>query len=492
MFDSQKLDAYFDEKDTANTRAKSVRMSNSSWRRLIKIMLPCVAAMLVGLMIVIPNIKKNIDLTDTITMPRKNEMEQLHIEQTVFNITDSKNRVNKIVADNVDEIEADSQRYKIINPKATVPTDNGKMVITSKIGWFNQQTNVLDLEDNVNAVIDDNTVVQTATASYNFDTAKGWGKQDVNAKGDWGTMRAQAFEYDKNKELLILKGKHRIETTRGILIGDKETRIYRLENKTVTVGRAEITQAEKKLQADKIVAYFSDKGKKELLKAEAYGNVLITTPKEKISGEEGYYSAEDGKIEMFAASKKASQPKNFVEVQQNDRIMHARRVVLYLSDDGKNEIKRAEAFGDVKIITQNEIISGGEGYYMPQTGKIELYGTAKNLQQQKGIVEIIQGENALHAKRVEVFLDKQNQIKNAHAFDSVEVITPKGFAWGDKGVYNPAEKKVELFDNVRLEQSGNYIVGAHAETDLETSVSRITGNEASGGRISGTFYKKRK
>lgn len=492
MFDSQKIDAYFDDKEAISTRNKRVHISDFALRRLIKIMLPCIAALLIGLMIIIPNIKKNVDLTDTITLPRKNEMEQLHIEKTVFNITDSKNRVNNIVAENVDELEAGSQRYKIMNPKATIPTDKGKIVITSKFGWFNQQTNVLELKEGVKAVIDDNTIVRTASAFYDFEKAKGWGKSSVTAKGDWGTMQAEAFEYDKNKEILILKGKHRVDATRGTLTGTKETRIYRLENKTVTTGLAEITQAEKKLYADKIVAYFSKKGKKELEKAEAYGNVRISTLKDKISGGEGYYSAKEGKVEMFADSKNTTHPKNFVKVQQNDRTLQAWRVVIFLSADGRNEIERAEAFHNVKITTPNERIVGGEGYYLPKAGKIELYGTSKNTWRQPGIVEIIQGENALHAKRVDVFLDAQNQIKNAQAFENVEVVTPKGFAWADKGVYNPADKKVELFNNVRLEQSGNYITGAHAETDLETSVSRITGDETSGGRISGTFYRKRK
>ena len=491
MFDSQKIDAYFDGKPSDNVRT-TPKMDDTAWRRLIKIALPCVAAALLGLMLVIPSIKKSVDLTDTVTLPRKNELEQLHIEQTVFNITDNKNRVNKIVAENVDEIESDSDRYKIIKPEGTIPTDSGTIKVTSEFGWFNQKTNLLELENNVRAVIDENTVVQTAKAYYNFDRAKGWGNVPVQAQGDWGTMKAEAFEYDKTKEKLTLKGKHRVDTARGILTGKKETQIFRLENKSITVGNATITQNEKTLYADKIVAYFSDSAKKELVRAEAYGHVRIVSPNEKITGGEGYYSAQEGKIEMFADSKQKMLQAGTVEVQQNDRVLRAQRVVLYLSENGKNEIKRAEAFGNVKIVTPDEIITSGEGYYTVQAGKIELYGSSRNASEQKGIVEIVQEENVLHAQRVTAFLNAQNQIKNAHAFGNVEVITPKGFAWGDRGEYNPAENKVELFDNVRLEQNGNFIIGAHAVTDLETSVSRITGDETTNGRISGTFYKKRK
>jgi hypothetical protein len=50
---------------------------------------------------------------------------------------------------------------------------------------------------------------------------------------------------------------------------------------------------------------------------------------------------------------------------------------------------------------------------------------------------------------------------------------------------------VELWDNVEISQDGNFVRGGHAETDLKTSVSRITGKQK-GERISGTLYKKRK
>lgn len=492
MFDSRKIDAYFDDKSSVSRRADYYEPRSFAWRRLIKIALPCVAAALLGLMVVMPNIKKSVDLTDTVTLPRKNEMEQLHIEQTVFNITDSKNRVNKIVADNVDETDNDTSRYKIINPQGTIPTDSGNVVITSNVGWFDQQKNVLELEDDVKALLDDGTVVRTTAVVYDFDKEKGRGNSAVRAEGNWGTMNAESFDYDKSKEKLTLKGKHRVDSTRGTLTGDKETQIYRAENKTITIGNAVITQGERTLRADKIVAYFSDSSKKELVAAEAYGNVYIDTPREKISGGEGYYSAADGKIEMYAVGKNKPQAKELVNVRQNDRTLRAQKIVLYLSKDGKNELERAEAFHDVKIVTPNEMITGGEGYYTVKAGQIELYGTAKDVQAQKGIVEIVQGENVLHARHIKVFLDSKNQIRNAHAFGGVEVITPKGIAWGDRGVYNPEGNKVELFDNVRLEQNGNFIVGAHAETDLTTSVSRITGNESTAGRISGTFYKKRK
>ena len=78
------------------------------------------------------------------------------------------------------------------------------------------------------------------------------------------------------------------------------------------------------------------------------------------------------------------------------------------------------------------------------------------------------------------------------ALQNVVVKTPKGTASGNKGIYNPRTKLVELLGDVRIEQDGNFVVGQRAETDLNTSVSRLKGGEKTGGRISGIFYNKRK
>lgn len=487
MVDSNKLDTFFDNRQQFEAEKYAQPKRSVAWRRLFKITLPCIAAALLGLMVVMPNIKKSVEIKSDVTVPRKGEMEKLHIEQTEFNTVDSKNRVNKIVADHVDEIKAGSQKYKIRNPKGKIPTDNGFVDITSKTGYFNQKNNVLHLVEDVKAVIENDTVVTTTKATYDFNKEKGWGKEAVKAKGSWGTMDAEAFTYDKVAEILVLKGKNKINSTRGIMTADKETRVYQKENKTVSLGNAHIIRDQSNLYADKIIGWFGKNSKKDLERAEAYGNVVIQTPKETIKGGEGYYYANEGKIEMFADTKTAKNPRNLVSVKQGENTLQAKQVTVFVSKDGKNEVQKVVATGKVVVKTPEETISGEKGIYEPRQNKVEMFGSGVP-------VEIVQGENTLHAQKVEALLSKgsKQEIEQAIAIGEVEVLTPKGSAWGDKGIYNPQEHKVELFENVRIEQDGNFIIGAHAETDLETSVSRISGDDTTNGRISGTFYKKRK
>ena len=381
MFDSRKIDSYFEENHPQRRLETDNTPPQSKWLRFIKLFAPCFAALLVGLMVVIPNIKKSVDLNSDVTIPRKNEIEKLHIEDTVFNYVDNKNRVNTVWADSVDEVETGSQKVKIVNPRGYVPLDNGEININSQNGYFTRDTNVLELEDNVSAVINGKTMVTTQKATYDFKKEYGFGDMPVNAVGDWGTLQAKAFTFNKKRNQLNLKGYNQITTDKGILTAEKETRIYRNENKSVSYGNATIRQAKNSMRADKIVAYFSDKGKKQIKKLEAYGKAVITME-----------------------------------------------------------------------------------------------------------------DKTLLADKVEVFfiLNAKNEIKTAYAYGNVQVITPKGTARGKRGVYSPQSQRVDLYDDVVLEQNGNFIKGTHAHTDLTTSVSRITASEKSGGRISGIFYKRKK
>ena len=81
MFDSRKIDAYFNDPDSLNRpKTAPAKPAISGWQRFVKLGFPCLAAALIGVVMVLPNIKKSVDLQNNVTMPRKNEMEKLHVE----------------------------------------------------------------------------------------------------------------------------------------------------------------------------------------------------------------------------------------------------------------------------------------------------------------------------------------------------------------------------------------------------------------------------
>jgi hypothetical protein len=60
MVDSRKIDAYFDNETAFDMPKKSVKQISvlSRWQRFVKLVFPCFAALLLGIMVVLPNIKK--------------------------------------------------------------------------------------------------------------------------------------------------------------------------------------------------------------------------------------------------------------------------------------------------------------------------------------------------------------------------------------------------------------------------------------------------
>lgn len=420
MFDSRKIDAFFDGEKQLKWQIEDNKPHISRWARFVKLGFPCIAALLFGLMVIMPNIKKSADLRDNITLPRKSELEKLHMEETVFSSVDNQNRVNKVVADSVDEVEPGSQKVKFINPNGEIPTDDGTIKIVSEYGYFTQNDNILELYEKVHAVINDDTTVDTVEAVYDFNSEFGYGKKPIKAVGSWGTLTAPEFTYDKKNDLLTLVGDNVITTQRGILTAQKETRFYQKENKVVSEGNAVLKQDSKVIRADKVTSYFSDTAHKELKQVTACGHVMIDTMNETAHGAYGYYDVQNGKIKLFSSNAECDFTSPQVSIKQGDNLLSANHIIAYMSVGAKKELQRVEAFGDVVVTTQ------------------------------------------------------------------------KGSAKGKRGVYDPQKNIVELFDDVHIEQNGNFIDGAHAETNLNTSVSRIKGDEKTGGRISGIFYKKGK
>ena len=61
-----------------------------------------------------------------------------------------------------------------------------------------------------------------------------------------------------------------------------------------------------------------------------------------------------------------------------------------------------------------------------------------------------------------------------------------------RGTYLAQAGKINLFDDVVINQNGNILKGSRAETDLNTGISKILSGSSSKGRVSGVFKEKKK
>ena len=130
------------------------------------------------------------------------------MENTVFYITDKHNKVNNFTAKNVDETEPVSKRVKLIDPDGVLTSEDGSWInIKSPVGYFNQNTNVLDLINQVDVFYSDGMTARTEEATFDFKAGKGWGDKEVTYEGGFGTLQSQGSAVYTEIGLLIFTGK---------------------------------------------------------------------------------------------------------------------------------------------------------------------------------------------------------------------------------------------------------------------------------------------
>ena len=211
MVDYNKLDSFFSgnipptQKDGATRHTKVVRRT--------KLILPCIAAALLSLLFIIPTLKKDLSkFAIDITRPKAGELEKLHVENTIFFITDKDNKVHNFTADNIDETEPQSKLVKIANPKGMLPiNEKAWFDVKSPTGYYNQEENTLTLADNVKIVYSEGMNIDASDITYNFKDFKGYSEKPVKADGFLGKLNAQGLEFNSKTEILIFKGKTNIK-----------------------------------------------------------------------------------------------------------------------------------------------------------------------------------------------------------------------------------------------------------------------------------------
>ena len=131
-----------------------------------------------------------------------------------------------------------------------------------------------------------------------------------------GNDRAEADRavYDLDRRVLVLTGRALSLTNGADRVTARDVLEYWAETRmAVARGDAVVTSEDRRLEADTVVAYFLEegaaagvrpaapgpRGANRLDRAEAFGNVRITTASEVVRGERGVYTPGDGLARVF-------------------------------------------------------------------------------------------------------------------------------------------------------------------------------------------------
>ena len=324
MVDVHKIDEFFNGKRPFAEKKEKKQNAKVKFLRMLKLIMPAFAAVIIGFIMVFPSLKKESVLIKTdITIPKEGELEKLHIEKTSFSVTNEDNQISKFTADSLEEVEAGSKLVKIINPKGMLPANKkGDMLhLVAQIGYYNQNEANIKVEEDVKVTYADGSTVLTQSGEYDFNKSFGFGNDDIYAYGSWGKLWAQGFEYYQKDELLILNGNSKVINENRVLTATDKIKYYRLDNKLEAIGDVKVETAGNVLFADKMTAnIISDNKKLNIKKVEAFANVKVVTKDGVAKGDYAVYEPDKNQIELI----------NNVSIEKDGNIIYGQRAITNL------------------------------------------------------------------------------------------------------------------------------------------------------------------
>ncbi len=226
MVDIKEIDSLFAEEAQKKQEKETQNYINrhTRWVKHAKLILPSCAAVFVALILIFPKIKDDgKSFLFDITLPKKGELEKLHIEDTELNITDKNNRVHNFTAKNIDETSPGSKIIKLTFPDGIMPlSDTDWISIKAPVGFYNQNTNIIDLKEDVQVFHSMGINMQTNDVTYNFKTGIVQSNSPIKGDGEMGELTSEGVEFDNNSGIITFKGKTFIKLQEDFLKGKKD------------------------------------------------------------------------------------------------------------------------------------------------------------------------------------------------------------------------------------------------------------------------------
>ena len=173
---------------------------------LMKVMLPAVAAALLGLLVVWPKLKPvddkfrlafanfNLKAVDTLSMLKPR-----------FYGTDEKNMPFTVTADVATQVDPQAMVVSMENPVADLTQKDGTgVIINSDVGFYRQKDDTLDLMGHVDVFQESGYEVHTDSARVQVDEGNATGDDPTHGQGPAGTIEGEGFRlWDRGRTIMV-------------------------------------------------------------------------------------------------------------------------------------------------------------------------------------------------------------------------------------------------------------------------------------------------
>jgi len=176
--------------------------------RLLKLVLPSLAAILIGVVAVWPQIRADRDkLPLAAAEVSPEEIENLAMINARFMGIDGRNQPFTVTAEMAREITPESQQVRLTALKADITLKDGTwLALTADHGIFNQVEQTVELDGHVNMFHDAGYEFETTTAFVDLTQGAAFGFEPIDGQGPFGTVAAEGFQVFDEGERIVFTG----------------------------------------------------------------------------------------------------------------------------------------------------------------------------------------------------------------------------------------------------------------------------------------------
>lgn len=228
------------------------------------------------------------------------------------------------------------------------------------------------------------------------------------------------------------------------ITAEEKVEWHQKEQKIVAVGDAVATKEDMSIRADRLIGYYagrtnSTKGKSAITKVEARGKVVMKSPRASAFGNTMDYdliqdvvilrgnparietetesvTAKDN-ITYYPQEQKAVAFGNVEAVDKEGNHLYSDKMIAFFkksaasdknSETQNMELEKVEIYGNVKIVTEDAVVTADKGLYLPQTGKVRLFDNIV-IKQDTNILRGDQAETDLNTGISKLIASGKNQ-----------------------------------------------------------------------------------
>ncbi|WP_200293783.1 LPS export ABC transporter periplasmic protein LptC, partial [Rhodospirillum rubrum] len=179
---------------------------------LMKLLLPSLAAAMLGVVLAWPQIA---DRTESLNLDFSaldpSAIDLKSVVNPRYLGTDSTDQPFTVTADLATEMGAGDERTRLTNPKGDLTQSSGKWLsLSSDLGYLTDQKQVVDLESGVLLYRDDGFQFQTNAARIHLDTDEAMGDQPVKGQGPGLEIVSEGFRVLDGGNRILFTGKAKL------------------------------------------------------------------------------------------------------------------------------------------------------------------------------------------------------------------------------------------------------------------------------------------